>query len=252
MAKAKKEKTAQPEAPRDSVAELISTATDAKGDGVDSAPDQTESAVDALDAARGEPEQQSTTTATEPATETTQTEKPRRGRPAGARNKDRATTAPGTDVAEVMPKTKKELQDYAGKLRAERDTARAQNEAKKTALDAEAVGRLAAALSAGGQMVGSFMASRRGEHWRLKPEESEALGAAWATCLAPYADAIGTSLPWVIAIGVTYNVFAGRVAVDRAAVAEAEARDPQGPAQPRTGEPASQFMGKESIPLRHS
>lgn len=196
----------------DAVADLISTATDETDSGAVESSD--DAAVDALDAARNEPE----------AAAETQTEKPKRGRPAGSQTRKEK---PQTDVAEI-PKTKKGLQDYAAKLKAERDAARAAAEAKKTEIDTEAVSRLAAALAAGGQMVGHFMASRKGPHWKLQPNESEALGMAWATCLAPYADTIGATLPWVIAVGVTYNVFAGRVAIDQAAEAEAMPVVPDG------------------------
>lgn len=203
----KRDESAQAETPAvaDAVADLISTATDETDSGAVESSD--DAAVDALDAARSEPE---------PAAEA-QAEKPKRGRPAGSGTK---REKPQTDVAEI-PKTKKGLQDYAAKLKAERDAARAAAEAKKAEIDTEAVSRLAAALAAGGQMVGHFMAKRRGGHWKLGAEESEALGASWAICLAPYADTIGSTLPWLVAIGVTYNIFAGRVAIDQAAEAEA-------------------------------
>lgn len=171
-----------------------------------------EAAIDALDAARVPDE------APEAASGTA---KRGRGRPAGSRAKPRAASSA---VAE-LPKTKQGLREYAEQLQRERDEARAAAEARKADVDADAINRLAMSLAAGGQMVGEFMAGRRGPHWRLTKSESDTMGAAWATCLAPYADSLSESLPWVVALGVTFTIFKQRVDIDRAAVAEATVTD---------------------------
>ena len=130
----------------------------------------------------------------------------RRGRKPGSPNRPVENGA--------LPKTKRGAIEYAEQMRRERDAAREKLNAEKITADATAIERLTLALSAGGKMLGEIMASRRGAHWRLSEPESTAFGSAWAICLAPYADTLGESVPWIVALGVTYNIFAERIAAD--------------------------------------
>ncbi len=63
-------------------------------------------------------------------------------------------------------------------------------------------------------VVSDVGARMRGEHWRLKPEERDALAGAWAPILAPYLVNAGAWLPWVAALSVTGSIVWPRVERD--------------------------------------
>lgn len=72
-----------------------------------------------------------------------------------------------------------------------------------------------AALSVTFQAVGTILAAKRGDHWKLKVEECDALGAAWANVLAPYLAKYGKSVPLVGALVITWSVAQPRVIEDQ-------------------------------------
>lgn len=77
----------------------------------------------------------------------------------------------------------------------------------------EELDQLAGALGLAFGMGAGLAATRYGEHWELKAEESERLGNAWAPVLAPYLGGMGKAAPWVTAVLVTAGVVAPRVVV---------------------------------------
>lgn len=72
-----------------------------------------------------------------------------------------------------------------------------------------------AALSVTFQAVGTILSAKRGPHWKLKTEECDALGAAWANVLAPYLAKYGKSVPLVGALVVTWSVAQPRIMEDQ-------------------------------------
>ena len=66
----------------------------------------------------------------------------------------------------------------------------------------------------GFKMVASY---RKFPGWALAPEEAGILADAWAPCLAPYMGVIGSAMPWVTAVVVSYGVVAPRMNAEAAA-----------------------------------
>lgn len=87
-----------------------------------------------------------------------------------------------------------------------------------------------AALSVTFQALGAILSAKRGEHWRLKVEECDALGAAWANVLAPYLARFGQSVPIVGALVVTWSVAQPRIEEDQRRKKLREALEPPTPA----------------------
>lgn len=80
--------------------------------------------------------------------------------------------------------------------------------------DPEDMKRATAALAISFRAVGALLASKRGEHWRLKDEECDTIGAAWATVLAPYLPRVGAAMPLVSAAVITWTVVQPRIEED--------------------------------------
>jgi hypothetical protein len=72
-----------------------------------------------------------------------------------------------------------------------------------------------AALSVTFQAIGTILSAKRGPHWKLKTEECDALGGAWANVLAPYLSKYGKSVPLVGALVVTWSVAQPRILEDQ-------------------------------------
>lgn len=72
-----------------------------------------------------------------------------------------------------------------------------------------------AALSVTFQALGTVLSAKRGDHWKLKVEECDALGAAWANVLAPYLAKFGQSVPIVGALVVTWSIAQPRIEEDQ-------------------------------------
>ncbi len=87
-----------------------------------------------------------------------------------------------------------------------------------------------AALSVTFQALGAILSAKRGDHWKLKTEECDALGAAWANVLAPYLSKFGQSVPIVGALVVTWSVAQPRIEEDQRRKKLREALEPPTPA----------------------
>lgn len=84
--------------------------------------------------------------------------------------------------------------------------------------------------------VCELVASRRGDHWQLKPEEAKACGEAYGALIDAYlpAESLG---PGVMAITVTALVFGPRIQQDRVISQAAEpepAKEPEPESKPVT------------------
>lgn len=62
-----------------------------------------------------------------------------------------------------------------------------------------------------------FLASRRGEHWALSPDESEQLGSATGAVLDKYVPDLESGPEWAL-VGVSMMVILPRVMLDRQAM----------------------------------
>lgn len=122
--------------------------------------------------------------------------------------------APGQELPLAPPPGEK-------KKRVRRTKAQLEAERKKTEGDAPPVDNAneikeaTAALSVTFQALGAILSAKRGEHWKLKVDECDALGAAWANVLAPYLSKFGQSVPVVGALVVTWSVAAPRIEEDQ-------------------------------------
>jgi hypothetical protein len=136
----------------------------------------------------------------------------RRGRPEAARwSRSTAQKKPKP----VLVRRLLELQDENERLQAAAAPAgdsdgQAQG-ARLAEQEAEAKGHLTLALT----LSSALMATARGEHWKLSPEEVEALSSAWAPIYAPYVHLTGRYIPWAGALLTSYQVLAPRVARER-------------------------------------
>lgn len=115
--------------------------------------------------------------------------------------------APPGEKKKRIRRTKAELAAAAKKAEGESELAPEdkENEIKEAT----------AALSVTFQAVGTILSAKRGPHWKLKTEECDALGAAWANVLAPYLSKYGKSVPLVGALVVTWSVVQPRVIEDQ-------------------------------------
>lgn len=122
--------------------------------------------------------------------------------------------APGQPVPlAATPEKKKRHRRTKAELEAERKKL-APPDAAQAATDAEDLKRATVALSISFKAIGALLASKRGEHWRLKDEECDTVGAAWATVLAPYLPRVGAAMPIVSAAVITWTVVQPRIEED--------------------------------------
>lgn len=210
MGRRKKEATEQQEQVTSAVDNLIEEATagEQQQEESHSEPESVarEAATDALDSAR-ELETPSNLTVESGSAET---RKRRRRSDAG---RPRGNSVSVDDNAD-LPRTKRGALEALAAARAERDAARGEVSKLAAKNHEDAVNQLAMSIAVAGDLACTFMASRRGSHWKLAEDESKTFGNAWATCLAPYAETLAKAVPWVIAVGVTAGLFKTRIDID--------------------------------------
>lgn len=188
-----------------SVTDLISlAASDAQTDTNSGA------AVAAIDAAR-----------VENATAQQTTTRRRRGRPSNTERlaAGTAATAPLTGEVKALvapaPKTKGEALKRVAELEAQLQQANAEKQAIAARGDSEAIKQLGATISMAVSIGSQFVAAARGSHWEIPEKDAKPVGEAWAIVAAPYASQIEQKLPWAMAILMTWQVIAPRLAVDK-------------------------------------
>ncbi len=128
-----------------------------------------------------------------------------------------AGSEPPTSDPTESPEPTKAKRKRRTKAQVEQDRAAAQAEAQAAAQAAtvEQRAHLAKALGLGFDAVGRILETARGPHWRLREEETAALGSAWADALAPYMGDMAAHAPMLAAVLVTVGVAAPRVMEDR-------------------------------------
>lgn len=122
--------------------------------------------------------------------------------------------APGQPLPVAPPPGEKKKR--VRRTKAELEAARKKEQGDTPPVDnAAEIKEATAALSVTFQALGVILSAKRGEHWKLKVEECDALGAAWANVLAPYLSRFGQSVPIVGALVVTWSVAQPRILEDQ-------------------------------------
>lgn len=144
--------------------------------------------------------------------------------------------APGQPLPLAPPPGEKKKR--IRRTKAELEAARKSGEPgdQPPAVDTNEMKEATAALSVTFQAVGTILAAKRGDHWKLKTEECDVLGAAWANVLAPYLAKYGKSVPLVGALVITWSVAQSRITEDQrqAKIRRAQETPDAAPASPPT------------------
>jgi len=123
--------------------------------------------------------------------------------------------APGQPLPLAPPPGDKKKRHRRTKAELEAERRKLAGDEQPPVDNANEIKEATAALSVTFQAVGTILAAKRGPHWKLKTEECDALGAAWANVLAPYLAKYGKSVPLVGALVVTWSVAQPRIMEDQ-------------------------------------
>lgn len=125
-----------------------------------------------------------------------------------------SSDAPGQQLPLAAPPGEKKKRHRRTKAELEAERKKAAGEAPPVD-SANEIKEATAALSVTFQALGTVLSAKRGDHWKLKTEECDALGAAWANVLAPYLAKFGQSVPIVGALVVTWSIAQPRIEEDQ-------------------------------------
>lgn len=185
------------ESGKDPVDAIIDGAT---GTGSDKS---TEAALDAVTAARGEPE----TSAPAP----------------------QVLTAPVQGEPAKRARTKAELQQLVEELQRQNVALQGRVASLDSRTNNQAVKELGGVIAFAVQLGGRFMAAKKGEHWLFDKGEATDLGEAWAVVAAPYAEVLKEYLPWGIALKLTWDSLQPRMEKDKTLAPQPEESDGRAP-----------------------
>jgi hypothetical protein len=127
-----------------------------------------------------------------------------------------SSDAPGQQLPLAPPPGESSKRKRHRRTKAELEAARkGETGEQPPATDANEIKEATAALSVTFQAIGTILAAKRGDHWKLKQEECDVLGGAWANVLAPYLAKYGKSVPVIGALVITWSVAQSRITEDQ-------------------------------------
>jgi hypothetical protein len=134
--------------------------------------------------------------------------------------------APASEELTNLPGPEPEPVTEEPKRKRKRKRKPEEPEAPPSGVTPEDLERCQLALTTTFDIAGKVLAKKRGAHWLLDKEETEALGQVWTAALAPYLPKIGAAVPWATALVVTATMILPRLEADRALAQSQPAETP--------------------------